>query len=189
MGNEKLQYIYDAKEFCEGPEAGESCSRPVKMGREREYFNQRNKELQEFIVQNNADLEVEKKKKVDTSGQLFGISNQNNNQRISLDEKFPADMLYKIATDNMSPYILPNTFVGIKFSDYRANGKICIYRYRGKTYCNLIKVKNNKIIAESFNEKYKPVLLDPNDFYLIAVVSTLHLTTNEIIAFLIQLKR
>ena len=174
MSNENLQYIYDAEEFNEDASTGESYSGPVLMGREREYFNVRQQAVQDFIVQTNADVEAENKKKVDTSPQLFGISNQNNNQRISLDEKFPGDMLYKIMADNMSPYIPPKSYVLLKFSEQHASGEVCVYRYRGKTYCNQIKKVNEKLIAFSVNPKYKPVILDPDEYFFIAVVISTH---------------
>lgn len=174
MSNENLQYIYDAEEFNENTSTDESYSGPVLMGREREYFSRRQNAVQDFIVQTKADVEAENKKKVDTTSQLFGISNQNNNQRISLDEKFPGDMLYKIVADNMSPYIPPQSYVLLKFSEQHASGEVCVYRYRGKTYCNQIKKINNKLIALSINPKYKPVILDPDEYYFIAVVISTH---------------
>lgn len=167
MSNQNPQYIYDDTE--------ESYAGPVLMGREREYFNRRKEAVKDFIeFQKNADVDSENKKKVDTAPQLFGISNQNHNQRISLDEKFPGDVLYKIVADNMHPYISPNSYVLLKFSEQHASGEICVYRYRGQTYCNQIKVVDKKIIAISLNPKYKPIILDPDEYYFIAVVSSIH---------------
>lgn len=174
MSNTHNQYIYDAEEYNEDLATTKHRPGPVLMGREREYFNRQREAIAEFELQNNADLAAEYKKKVDTTPQLFGISNQNHNQRASLDEKFSGDMLYKVTADNMSPFILPNTYVMLKFSDQHASGEICVFRYRGKTYCNQIKIINNKVVAISLNPKYKPVVLDPDDYIFIAVVSSIH---------------
>ncbi|MBY0413296.1 MAG: S24 family peptidase [Bdellovibrionales bacterium] len=175
MSKANIDYIYEAEEFNEDTTSGEYYAGPVLMGRERDYFKRRNQAIEEFVeLQKNSDLEAEQKKKVDTSKQLFGISNQNHNQRISLDEKFPGDLFYKITTDNMSPLIPINSYVLIKFSEQHASGEVCVYRYRGQTYCNQIKVINNKVIAFSLNPKYKPVILNADDYYFIAVVSSIH---------------
>lgn len=175
MSNQNPQYIYDTEEINGDPSANEYYAGAIPMGREREYFGRRKQAMQEFLeLQKNADVEAEQKKKVDTNPQLFGISNQNHNQRISLDEKFPGDMLFKIMTDNMSPYITPKSYVLLRFSDQHASGEVCVYRYKGQTYCNQIKVIDGKVIAISFNPKYKPVILNPDDYYFIAVVSSIH---------------
>jgi hypothetical protein len=175
MSETNQEYIYDAEEFNEDPSTSEYYAGPVLMGREREYFSRRNQAVTEFVEQQrNADIEAEQKKKIDTSKQLFGISNQNHNQRISLDEKFPGDMFYKITTDNMSPLIPVKSFVLLKFSEQHASGEVCVYRYRGQTYCNQIKIINNKVVAISINQKYKPVVLEADEYYFIAVVSSIH---------------
>lgn len=176
MSNQNQEYIYDAEEFNEDPTTSESYSGPVLMGREREYFNRRNQAVEEFVAQRNADLEAEQKKKVDTSKQLFGISNQNHNHRVSLDEKFPGDIFYKIKADNMAPLIPMNSYVLLKFSEQHASGEMCVYRYMNKTYCNQIKIINNKVVAFSLNQKYKPVVLNPDDYYFIAVVASIHVS-------------
>lgn len=174
MSNQILEYIYE-EQFNEDPAISEFYAGPVLMGRERDYFNRRDQVVKEFVdFQKNADLETEQKKKVDTSKQLFGISNQNHNHRISLDEKFPGDMFYKITTDNMSPLIPINSYVLLKFCDQHASGEVCVYRYKNQTYCNQIKVINGKVIAFSINPKYKPVVLNADDYYFIAVVSSIH---------------
>ncbi|MBC7540191.1 MAG: hypothetical protein H7281_15305 [Bacteriovorax sp.] len=181
MSKTNQEYIYDPEEFKneynEESATSEYYAGPVLMGREREYFNRRDQAVKEFVdLQRNADVEAEQKKKVDTSKQLFGISNQNHNQRVSLDEKFPGDIFYKITTDNMSPLIPMNGYVLLKFCEQHASGEVCVYRYRNKTYCNQIKIINNKVVAFSLNPKYKPVVLNPDDYYFIAVVSSIHIS-------------
>lgn len=181
MSNENLQYIYDSEENYEASSDGEHYSGPIPMGKEREYLSRKNKELKDFLeLQLNADIEAEQKKKVDTSPQLFGISNQHNSLRVSLDEQFPGDMLYKITADNMSPYIPPKTVVLLQFCHQHASGEVCVYRYKGRTYCNQIKVIDKQIIALSFNPKYKPIRLDPDEYILIAVVSSIHRSLKSI---------
>ncbi|MBC7539429.1 MAG: hypothetical protein H7281_11455 [Bacteriovorax sp.] len=175
MSKTNQEYIYDAEESNVDHATNEASAGPVLMGREREYFDRRNQTVKEFVEhQRNADLEVEQKKKVDTSKQLFGISNQNHNHRVSLDEKFPGDMFYKVTTDHMSPLIPINSYVLLKFCDQHASGEVCVYRYRGQTYCNQIKVIKNKVIAISINSKYMSVVLNADDYYFIAVVSSIH---------------
>jgi phage repressor protein C with HTH and peptisase S24 domain len=175
-----LKYIPETDDFNDNP-TPEFYSGPVLMGREREYFKQRNIAVKEFIdQQKNSDLQAEYKKKVDTSNQLFGISAQNNNKRISLDEKFPGDMFYKITTDHMSPLIPINSYMLLKFSEQHASGEVCVYRYRGQTYCNQIKLENNKVLAVSINQKYKTVVLDPDEYFFIAVVYSFHRSLKEV---------
>ncbi len=175
MSKTNQEYIYEAEEFNEDPNAGEYYAGTIPMGRERDYFNRRDQAVKEFVdIQRNADIEDENKKKIDTSKQLFGISNQNSNHRISLDEKFPGDIFYKIMTDNMSPLIPINSYALLKFCEHHASGEVCVYRYRGKTYCNQIKIINNKVVAFSINTLYKPVVLNSDDYYFIAVVSSIH---------------
>lgn len=178
MNIKKLDYIYDAEEFNEDHSTNEYYSGPIPMGRERDYIQRRDHTVQEFKkeIQKNADIEAEQKKKVDTSRQLFGISNQNINERVSLDEKFPGDIPYYIKVDNMAPLIPVNSYVMLKFCDQHASGEICVFRYKGHTYCNQIKIINKKIIAFSSNPKYKPVVLNPDDYHFIAVVSSLHVS-------------
>ena len=171
MSKENLNYSY---ELYDEPESVESYIGPVLMGREREYFARRNQIVEDFKIEINADLNREQKKKVDTSGQLFGISSQNLNQRVSLDEKYPADLFFCLKADNMFPYILPGTDIGLKFSDQHASGEVCVYRYKGKPYCNVIKIINGKLYALSYNQKYKPVILEPDEYYFIAVVTCIH---------------
>lgn len=181
MSKENIQYIYEAEEFNENLGANESYSGPVLMGREREYFQGRHQAVQEFIIQNTADLEAQQKKPIDTRGQLFGISNQNKSSRVSLDEKFPGEMIYQLKVDNMAPFYTKNSYVMLKFCEQHASGEICVFRYQGKTYCNQIKVINKKVIAFSFNEKYKPVVLNPDQYFFIAVVNSLHTSSKEVI--------
>jgi hypothetical protein len=178
MSKEKLEYIYDEEEFNQEYDSVEYYSGPVPMGKEKDYLQRMNSSVQEFKrdLQKNADIEAENKKKVDTSGQLFGISSQNINQRVSLDEKFPGEMLYQIKADNMSPYILPDTYVMLRFCEVHASGEICVFRYKGKTYCNQIKHENGKLIAISLNKKYKAVFLNPDEYFFIAVVTSIHRT-------------
>lgn len=179
MSEAKLQYIYEAEEYYEESPSDESYAGPVLMGRERDYFLRRNQSVQEFIIQQSADIEAERNIKVDTSPQLFGISSQNKNQRVSLDKKFPGDMLYQVKTDNMSPYILPKTYVLLTFSEQHASGEICVFRYKGKTYINQIKKIGNKLVAISLNPKYKPIILDPDEYIFLAVVTSIHRSVNR----------
>ena len=76
----------------------------------------------------------------------------------------------------MSPVIPINSYVLLKFCEQHASGEMCIYRYRNKTYCNQIKIINNKVVAFSLNPKYRPVVLDSDDYYFIAVVSSIHIS-------------
>lgn len=174
MSNENFQYIYD-EEFIENPITDQFSTGPVTMGKEREFYDRRSEAVKEFVdFQKNSDIEESKKEKIDTSKQLFGISNQNKNSRVSLDEKFPGDLFYKLTTDNMSPLIPINSYVLLKFCDQHASGEVCVYRYKGQTYCNQIKIINGKVVAFSINPKYKPVVLHPDYYYFIAVVSSIH---------------
>lgn len=180
MSNENIQYISE-EDFDQEPTTEESHSAPILMGKERDYFARRNRAIKEFVeYQANSDLQKEYRKKVDTRPQLFGISNQNINQRVSLDEKYPAELLFQIKTDNLVPYIPQNAIVGLKFDRAHASGEICVYRYRGETYCNVIKLVNNKLIASSLNPKYKDVYLNPDEYYFIAVVMHLHVDIRDI---------
>lgn len=175
MTTQSQEYIYESEEYNQDSPVKESYVGPVLMGREQDYFQRRNQAIKEFVdLQKNADLESEQKKKIDTNRQLFGISNQNYNHRISLDEKFPGDLFYKLTTDNMSPLIPINSYVLLKFSEQHASGEVCVYRYKGHTYCNQIKLINKQVVAFSINPKYKPVVLDPDDYYFIAVVASIH---------------
>ena len=82
MSKEELLYISDTEYFSEDSSTSESYAGPILMGREREYFQRQWQAVQEFVKRVDSDLEIENKKKVNTDGQLFGISNQNHNQRI-----------------------------------------------------------------------------------------------------------
>ncbi len=180
MSNENTQYTYE-EDFYKETTTEESYSAPVMMGKERDYFARRNRAVKEFVeFQTNADLQAEYKKKVDTRPQLFGISNQNINKRVSLDEKYPADLLFQIKTDNLLPYFPQNTVVGLKFDKQHASGEICVYRYRGQVYCNVIKFENGKVIAHSPNPKYKDVFLNPDEYYFIAAINHLHVDVRDV---------
>ncbi len=179
MSEEKVRHIYVPEDFSDESTAAEYYDGPIKMGREKEFFQRCNKISQEFIIKNNSDLESEEKKPIDTSRQLFGISNQNISERVSLDEKFPGQMLYKIKTDNMTPLFHINTYVMLRFCDFHQSGAICVYRYKGKDYINQIKFVNKKVVAISFNKKYKPYYLDPDEYHFIAVVNSFHGSVTE----------
>lgn len=179
MNEEKSRHTYIPEDFSEESSPGEYYDGPIKMGREKEYFQRCNQTSKEFIIKNNSDLETEEKKPIDTSRQLFGISNQNISERVSLDEKFPGQMLYKIKTDNMAPLLHINTYVMLRFSDYHQSGAICVYRYKGKDYINQIKFVNKMVVAISFNKKYRPYYLDPDQYFFIAVVNSFHGSVTE----------
>jgi SOS-response transcriptional repressor LexA len=125
-------------------------------------------------IQRNQDIEFMSKKDISIEGGLFGVAKQNSHLGVSLDQKYQSSMPYHLEVDNMAPLIPPHADLILKFCTDFASGEICVFRYRGETYCNQIFIEEGRLIAKSVNPKYKPVVLDPEEFHQIAVIDSVH---------------
>lgn len=153
----------------------EGRSKPLKMGQEELYWAKREEAIVDFLeTQKNSDLKELEKKKFSIEKQLFGIGNQYTHSGISLDSKYFGDICYQLKTDHMLPLIPPNTDLLLKFCNDFAYGEICVYRYREDTYCHQIIKENGKLLAKSLNKNYKTIELNPNEYFFIGVISSVH---------------
>ncbi len=146
----------------------------IKMGIELETRINLLKSPKKDVIQRNADLRSSFTEEMNVEGALFGTAKQNHGRGVELDKLYEADMYFHIETDNLLPYITPYTKLGIKFCHDFASGEICVFRYRDTTYCNQIKIENGIMVAHSFNPKYRPIILNSNEYHFIGVVDHGH---------------
>jgi hypothetical protein len=182
----EIYYEYEDSEI--GASNMKEPIKPIKMGRESTYWQRmQEKELYEEFVptQQNEDLKALTKKEVSTDKQLFGIGNQYKAEGVSLDKKYQGEGIeldkkydsnspYEIQTDHMMPLIPPFSDLKLRYCTDFASGEVCVYRYRGENYCNQIKIENGRLVAHSLNPRYKPVVLDPQEYHFLAVIDSVH---------------
>ena len=152
-----------------------SLSKPLKMGMEEIHYRKRDQALKDFMQsQANADLKKADEADLSIKEQLFGIGAQYKCDGVSLDEKYFGHIVYQLHTDHMLPWLPPKTDLLLKFCSDFASGEICVYRFQGETYCNQIWKEGSRYSAVSFNKKYKPIVIDSNEFFLVGVILSVH---------------